>query len=162
MKGERRRGASAASAGWQRRRWRRFEPDTPSADDGESGPKRPVHRTRAAGRFSAPRGKTLLLFLLDIQRHPSERAGKRDRGESAVGARYIVRGNDTTQTVLNKNIEGAQGFCPLSPSQEGARDQSSLIAGACRPREKLAPSPARPLTLTMLCFLLVLSLSTGE
>jgi hypothetical protein len=39
-------------------------------------------------------------------------------------ARYIVRGRkDATQTVLN--IEGAQGCCPWSPPQEGARDQSS-------------------------------------
>ena len=63
-------------------------------------------------------------YHLDIHRHPCERAGIGDRGGSAVGAKYIVRGRrDTTQTVLN--IEGAQGCSPWSPPQEGARDQSS-------------------------------------
>jgi hypothetical protein len=33
--------------------------------------------------------KLCSLFLLDTQRHTSERAGKRDRGGSAVSARYI-------------------------------------------------------------------------
>jgi hypothetical protein len=33
-----------------------------------------------------------------------------------------------------------QGFCPWSPPRGGARDQSSLRAGACRPREKRARS----------------------
>jgi hypothetical protein len=45
--------------------------------------------------------KLCSFYHLGIQRHSSERAGKRDRGEPAVGARYIVRGRtDTTQTVL--------------------------------------------------------------
>jgi len=63
---------------------------------------------------------------LDIHRHSRERAGMGDRGGSAVGARYIVREDDTTQTVLN--IKRAQGCCPRSPSREVARDQSSFTS----------------------------------
>ena len=71
--------------------------------------------------------KLCSFYHLDIHRHSRERAGMGECGGSAVGARYIVRGGTTRHncTVLNKNIEGAQGFCPWSPSQEGARDQSS-------------------------------------
>jgi hypothetical protein len=59
-----------------------------------------------------------------------EQVGKRDCGGSAVGARHIVREHDTTtQPVLNKDIKRAQGVCPWSPSQEGARGQGS---SACR------------------------------
>jgi hypothetical protein len=61
--------------------------------------------------------------LLDLLH--GEQACKSDRRGSAVGAGYVVRGHDTTQTVLNKDIKRAQGFCPWSPSQEGARDQGS-------------------------------------
>ena len=70
--------------------------------------------------------KLCSFYHLDIQRHSRKRAGKGDRGGSAVGAKYIVRGRkDTTQTVLN--IERAQGCCPWSPPQEGARGQKSMI-----------------------------------
>ena len=111
------------------------------ADNGQRAG--PVHLTEKLCSF----------FLLDIQRHSGERAGKRDRGGSAVGARYIVRGDDTTQTVLN--IKRAQGCCPWSPPQEGARDQSSsarrglLSKGEAR---ALHHQPAPALTLTMPCF----------
>ena len=39
-----------------------------------------------------------------------------------------------------KDTKGLQVFCPWSPPRGGARDQSSLIDGACCPREKSARS----------------------
>jgi hypothetical protein len=83
-----------------------------------------------------------------------EQAGKRDRGGSAVGARHIVRERDTTQPVLNQDIKRAQGVCPWSPSQEGARGQGS---SACRgtpsrgEARALHHQPVPALTLTMPC-----------
>jgi hypothetical protein len=72
-----------------------------------------------------PTEKLCSFYHLDIHRHSRQRAGIRNRGELAVGAKYIVRGKeDTTQTVLN--IKRAQGCCPWSASREGARDQSSF------------------------------------
>ncbi len=79
-------------------------------------------------------------------------------GGSALGAKYIVRGRkDTTQTVLN--IKRAQGFCPWSPSREGARDQSSFMRrGLPSKGEARAihhqPAPALTLTMPCLCSLL--------
>ena len=93
-------------------------------------------------------------YHLDIHRHPCERAGIGDRGGSAVGAKYIVRGRrDTTQTVLN--IKRAQGSCPWSPPQEGARDQSSSarrgLPSKGRARALLhQPAPALTLTIALL------------
>jgi len=93
-------------------------------------------------------------YHLDIHRHPRERAGMRECGGSAVGARYIVRGRkDTTQTVLN--IKRAQGCCPWSPPQEGARDQSSSARrGLPSKGEARAlhhqPAPASTLTIALL------------
>jgi hypothetical protein len=133
----------------------------------------PGHNTqfadyRTAGRFSAPRGETLLLFL---PRHSKTfMASKRARGPRGIGsgceepsartsavrspARHIVREHDTTQPVLNKDIIRVQGVCPWSLSQEGARGQGS---SACRgtPSKGEAPAlhhqPVPVLTLTMTC-----------
>jgi hypothetical protein len=83
--------------------------------------------------------KLCSFFLLDIQNHSwraSGQEGPRGRGSgceapsartSAVRspARHIVREHHTTQPVLNKDIKRAQGVCPWSPSQEGARGQGS-------------------------------------
>jgi len=63
-----------------------------------------------------------------------EQGGKRERGGSAVRARHIVREHDTTQPVFNKDIQRAQGVCPWSPSQEGARARSSSSSRASVPR----------------------------
>jgi hypothetical protein len=93
-------------------------------------------------------------YHLDIHIHPRERAGMGNRGGSAVGAKYIVRGRkDATQTVLN--IEGAQGCSPWSPPQEGARDQSSSARrGLPSKGEARAlhhqPAPALTLTIALL------------
>jgi hypothetical protein len=101
-----------------------------------------------------PVEKLCSFYHLDIHRHSRERAGMGNRGGSAVGARYIVRGRrDTTQTVLN--IERAQGFCPWSPPQEGARDQSSSARrGLPSKGEARAlhhqPAPALTLTIALL------------
>ncbi len=93
---------------------------------GKIGSKRPVCRNRAAGRFSAPRGETLLLLPpRPSQTYTRARGHEGPRGICSGCEIHSARGDDTTQTVLNKNIEGAQGFSPWSPSQEGARDQSS-------------------------------------
>ncbi len=97
----------------------------------------------------------------DIQRHSGERAGKRDRGGSAVGARYMCE--DTTQTVLNKDIKRARGCCPWSPTQEGARDQSSSMRrGLPSKGEARAlhhqPAPALTFNRTMSCFVRLLLL----
>jgi hypothetical protein len=67
--------------------------------------------------------KLCSFYHLDIQRHSSERAGIGDRGEPAVGAKYIVRGRRTHINCIE--YKRAQGFCPWSPPREGALDQSS-------------------------------------
>jgi hypothetical protein len=80
---------------------------------------------RKPGRADSVHPVEKLCSFYHLGRHPSARAGMGGRGGSAVGAKYIVRGRkDTTQTVLN--IERAQGCCPWSPPQEGARGQSSF------------------------------------
>ena len=88
----------------------------------------------------APRGETWLPFP-----PRSEHVIERARGQEGLrGVGGWVRtscGDRQTQTVLNKHNE-RQGLCPWRPPQGGARDQSSLRAGACRPREKRA----RPIT----------------
>ena len=102
---------------------------------------------RGAGRFSAPRGETLLLFPA---RHSktfiaSQRARGWDRGESAVGARHIVREHDTTQPVLNKDKKRAQGqTAPGVPRKRVLWVKVLLRAGARSPGEKLARSITSP------------------
>ena len=95
-------------------------------------------------------------YHLDIHIHPRERAGMGNRGGSAVGAKYIVRGRrDTTQTVLN--IKRAQGSCPWRPPQEGARDQSSSARRGLPSKGEaraLHHQPAPASTLTTPCSLL--------
>ena len=91
----------------------------------------------------------------DFHRHSRERAGMGDRGGSAVGARYIVRGRTTRHKLLN--IKRAQGCCPWSPSREGARDQSSFMRRGLPSKGEahaLHHQPAPALTLTTPCLLL--------
>ena len=105
--------------------------------------------------------KLCSFYHLDIHRHTRERAGMGDRGGSAVGARYIVRGGTTRHncTVLNKNIEGAASARPL-PLESLARGCSGsrffcAPGPAVQGKSSRAPSPARPsLTLTTPCSLL--------
>ena len=124
---------------------------------GASRPQCSVRSLPDSGQANEPREKLCSFSLLDIQIHSGERADKRDRGGSGVGAKYIVRGHDTTQTVLNKNIKREEGNCSWSPSREGARGQSS---SACRglPSEGEACAihhqPAPALTLTTPCFVI--------
>ncbi len=62
---------------------------------------------RAAGRLSAPRGETLLLFPPQPIEHFMVSARARTTAEGwdwRMGARYVVREHDTTQTVLTKEI----------------------------------------------------------
>jgi hypothetical protein len=112
---------------------------------------------RAAGRFSAPRGETLLLFPA---RHSktfiaSQRARGWDRGESAVGARHIVREHDTTQPVLNKDKKRAQG--QTAPGVPRKRVLGGQGSSACRgtpsrgEARALHHQPVPALTLTMTC-----------
>ena len=125
---------------------------------GKSGSKRPVCRNRAAGRFSAPRGETLLLLPpRPSQTYTRARGHEGPRGIGSGCEIHSARGDDTTQTVLNKNIEGAQGVCPWSPSQEGARDQSSSARRGLPSKGEaraLHHQPAPASTLTMPCLLL--------
>jgi hypothetical protein len=112
--------------------------------------------------------KLCSFFFLDIQKHSWRASGQ--EGPRGIGsgceapsartsavrspARHIVREHDTTQPVLNKDITRAQGVCPWSLSQEGARGQGS---SACRgtPSKGEAPAlhhqPVSVLTLTMTC-----------
>ncbi len=98
--------------------------------------------------------KLCSFYHLDIHRHPRERAGMGECGGSAVGARYIVRGReDATQNVLN--IKRAQGCCPWSPPQGGARGQSSSARRGLPSKGEaraLHHQPAPASTLTMPCF----------
>ena len=95
-----------------------------------SGPQRSVCRLQDSGQVQCTSWRNFAPFSSStFKTIHGEQAGKRDRGGSAVGARHIVREHDTTQPVLNKDIKRAQGVCPWSPSQEGARGQGS---SACR------------------------------
>jgi hypothetical protein len=79
-------------------------------------------------------------FLLDIQRHSGERAGKRDSGGSAVGARYIVRGHDTNCTKQRYTTSAR-----AAPCRGGAYIQAEARAlvrhPCCRQRGQ---APRRP------------------
>ena len=71
-----------------------------------------------------------------------------------MGARHIcaVREHNTSQPVLNNNIKRAQGVCPWSPSQEGARDQGSVACRGTPSRGEartIHHQPVPVLTLTM-------------
>ena len=100
--------------------------------------------------------KLCSFYHLGIHIHSCKLAVMGNRGGLAVGAKYIVRGKeDTTQTVLN--IEREQGFSPWSPSQEGARDQSSSARQGLPSKGEartLHHQPDPALTLTTPCFLL--------
>jgi len=81
--------------------------------------------------------KLCSFYHLDIHRHSRERAGKKDRGGSAVSARYIVtcilllivRGRyDTTQTLSNKDIKRAYEAWD-SPCTVSGRLQSGAFRG---------------------------------
>ena len=113
---------------------------------------------RAADRLSAPHGETLLLLPpRPSQTYTRARGHEGPRGIGSGCEIHSARGDDTTQTVLNKNIEGAQGFCPWSPSQEGARDQSSSARRGLPSKGEaraLHHQPAPASTLTMPCLLL--------
>ena len=102
------------------------------------------------------RGETLLLLSPRHSETFTRAIRNGECGGSAVGARYIVRGReDATQTVLN--IEGAQGCCPWSPPQEGARGQSSSARRGLPSKGEahaLHHQPDPALTLTTPCFLL--------
>jgi hypothetical protein len=82
--------------------------------------------------------KLCSFYPLDHHRHTRERAGMRDRGGSAVGARYIVRGETTRHncSVLNKNIlfylASAPGL-PLCQTHK-LKPQSSRVLNACGSR----------------------------
>jgi hypothetical protein len=109
---------------------------------------------RAADRLSAPRGETLLPLPPQPQSISCRARGQKVTAEGwRVGARYVMRGHNTTQTVLNKEIKRAQGFCPWSPSR-GARDQSSSACQDLPSRGEvraLHHQPAPALTLTTPC-----------
>ena len=120
-----------------------------------SGPKHSVRRLPGSGQVLCTSWRNFAPFSSSTFKNiHGEQAGKRDRGGSAVGARHIVREHDTTQPVLNKDIKRAQGVCPWSPSQEGARGQGS---SACRgtpsrgEARALHHQPVPALTLTMPC-----------
>ena len=94
---------------------------------------------RAADRLSAPPGETLLPFPPQPE-NITERA-RGQEGRRGVGGWVRASCADTQiNTNCIKHTKELQGFCPWSPPRGGARDQSSLRAGACRPREKRARS----------------------
>jgi hypothetical protein len=65
-------------------------------------------------------------YLLNPQSISWRARGQKVTAEGwRMGTRYVVRGHNATQPVLNKEIKRAQGFCPWGPPREGARDQSS-------------------------------------
>ncbi len=82
-----------------------------------------------------------------------------------VGARYVVRGDTNTTSIKRGNIKRAQGFCPWSPPQEGARDQSSSAHRGLPSKgdaRALHHQPAPALTLTTPCLISLLpSFSIG-
>jgi hypothetical protein len=113
---------------------------TPTTDN--SGPQHSLRRLLVSGQVQCTSWRNFAPFSSSTFKNiHGEQAGKRDRGGSAVGARYIERGHDTTQPALNKDIKRAQVVCPWSPSQKGARGQGS---SACRAGEKLARSITSP------------------
>jgi hypothetical protein len=73
---------------------------------------------RAAGRFSAPRGETLLLLPPRQSQTYTRARGLRDRGGSAVGARYIVRGTRWQESSKRQSKdEGWTGRRPRDPGE---------------------------------------------
>jgi len=115
-----------------------------------SGPQHSVRRLPGSGQVQCTSWRNFAPFSSStFKTIHGEQAGKRDRGGSAVGARHIVREHDTTQPALNKDIKRAQGVCPCSPSQEGARGQGS---SACRGTPSKGEARERE------CCLLVLNL----
>jgi hypothetical protein len=135
-----------------------------SAPGGKSRSKRSVCRNLAGGRFSAPRGETLLL----LPPRPSQTytRARGQEGPLGIGSGceiHSARGDDTTQLYcIKQEYRRAQGFCPWSPSQEGARDQSSSARrGLPSKGEARAlhhqPAPASTLTMSCLCSTLILA-----
>ena len=127
--------------------------------DGESGKgsgsKRLVCRNRAAGRFSAPRGETLLLLP---PRHSYTSTRARRHGEPrGIGSGCEIHSarEEGRDTNCIKYRRSARRFGPWSPPQEGARDQSSSVRqGLPSKGEARAlhhqPAPALTLTIALL------------
>jgi hypothetical protein len=137
---------------------------------GGSGPQHSVRRLPGSGQAQCTSWRNFAPFSSSTFKNiHGEQAGKRDRGGSEVGAleapsartsavrfpaRHIVREHHTTQPVLNKDIKRAQGVCPWSPSQEGARGQGSSACWGTPSRGEaraLHHQPFPALTLTMPC-----------
>ena len=113
---------------------------------------------RAAGRFSAPRGETLLLFP---PRHSkpfmaSKRARAEPRGIGSGCEAHSARTRHNTTCIKQGYKTSAKPKSPWSPSQAGAQGQGS---SACRgtpsrgEARALHHQPVPALTLTMSCIL---------
>ena len=61
-----------------------------------------------------------------------------------MGARHIVREHDTTQPVINKDINERKASAPGVPRKRVLGVKVLLRAGARRPGEKLARSITSP------------------
>jgi hypothetical protein len=99
-----------------------------------AGPQRLVCRIPGSGQAQCFSRRHFAPFTSSTHRaFHGECAGNSDSGRLAGGCE-IRSATTQTQTVINKEIKRAQGFCPWSPSQEpeghGAGDQSSSAPAA--------------------------------
>ena len=124
----------------------------------ESGPQHSVCRLPGQRTGSVhPMKKLCSHFLLDPKKITERARGQEGRRGDGGWVRASCA---VTQINTNciKHTKKLQGFCPWSPPRGGALDQSSLRAGACRPRETRAlhhrPCPSI-LTLTTPCPMLL-------
>ena len=90
--------------------------------------------------------KLCSFFLLDTQSHTSERAGRRDCGGSAVGAKYIVRGTTTQHKLYKQRCKTSARLLPLESSARRCSGSRFFCAlgPAVQGRSSRASSPARP------------------
>ena len=110
-----------------------------------SGSKRLVCRNRAAGRFSAPRGETLLLFpprhsytSTRARRHREPRGigsgceihSAREEGHDTNCIEYKTSARQLPLASPARGCSGSKFFCAPGPAVQG--------------RSSRAPSPARP------------------
>ena len=128
-----------------------------------SGSKRLVCRNRAAGRFSAPRGETLLLLPpRPSQTYTRARGHEGPRGIGSGCEIHSARGDDTTQLYcikqeyrrsarllplesLARGCSGSKFFCAPGPAVQGRSSRASSPARPSLDLEHALPSALSPL-----------------
>ena len=120
----------------------------PLSVGGKSGSKRSVCRNRAADRFSAPRGETLLLLPpRPSQTYTRARGHEGPRGIGSGCEVHSARGDDTTQLYcIKQEYRRSARLLPLESLARGCSGSKFFCAPgpAVQGRSSRASSPARP------------------